>query len=210
MNRINLGIDVASLLALGILFLYGLGTGDSYNYWTVALGIVVMCVPIIFEVLGLSVLPWPVLLSVSTALLLHSGGRAAYLYETFPWWDNLTHLVSGVVVALLVTMAMLIVIERSTNIRIPARWVPFFIFVSVIAFEGMWEMIEFSIDQATGTMMQHSIEDTISDITTCMISGIVAGLGSAFYIHMASIKGPISGFDTGRLYDVLMRNTDER
>jgi uncharacterized membrane protein YjdF len=109
------------------------------------------------------------------------------LYHTSFWWDKLTHLVSGIAVASLVATVIIIVLQNAARLRIPARWVPFFILIAVMAMEAFWEIFEFTLDHTVGGNMQYPPPDTVNDIIYNFVSGIIAGLGAAYYISNASL-----------------------
>jgi len=60
-------------------------------------------------------------------------------------------------------------------------------------------MLEFTLDAIIGTVMQHSLTDTMEDIVTNIISGAVAGLAFAYYISKASLKDLIDSLNVERL-----------
>lgn len=163
-----------------------LGKG-SYEYWSVFFSMLLMAVPLILDRAGKATLPWTIVMCAGMALFLHSLGLTAGFYGLF-WWDKITHLMSGIAVASLVSMVLLIMMHHTETIKIPPRWFPFLLLVSVLAFEGLWEMLEFSMDAFRGTGMQHGLQDTANDMLTNAISGIVAGAGAAYFIGKSSVR----------------------
>jgi hypothetical protein len=205
MKRTSLWSTLIFTWLLGAMLLFSINKGDSYAYWTEACSIAVMWVPWLLDRLNLISLPYPVILCSSIALLLHSTGLVVNFYNTIPWWDTLTHFSSGIVVALLVTIVLMIVITYSTYVKIPGVWVPFLIVISVIAFEGSWEILEYTVDQIMRTVMQQGIEDTIGDIMTSTISGIVVGIGAAYCLQKVSIDSLVSGMNANHTVQILKR-----
>jgi hypothetical protein len=208
MRRIQVLITFVVSIALGTMLLFSFQIGDSYAYWTESFSIVLLLIPLMLEYLAFFALPWPVLLSASAALILHSSGLAIGLYA-ISWWDGITHFVSGIVVALLVMIVILVVLDNYPHISVPAKWVPFLILVAVIAFEGFWEIMEFGVDQIMGTTMQNGISDTVSDIITSSVAGIVSGIVTAVFTRKSSIKQLVVNMQTERLIRVLQKHASK-
>lgn len=205
MNRPAEVITGAFMAILAVMFFVSFEKGDSYAYWTTFFCIVLMAVPVLLDRTKKVSLPWPIVLCACTALFLHSLGLTVDLYNTVSWWDKVTHLMSGIVVASLVCLVLLVVLYHSDVIQIPAKWFPFLLLVSVVAFEGAWEIIEFGVDQSMGTVMQHGITDTVDDILTNTVSGLVAGIGAAYYIGKASIHQLVEGMKVEGTVEFLSR-----
>lgn len=188
MRNIRMSIIVGSAIALAVVLVLSILSGDSYSYSTQLFSILLLAIPAWCLKHDVMVLPWPILLGIGLSLFLHSLGLVTDLYNTTNWWDSITHFVSGITVASLAAIVLIIVIVFSEKTRVPVTWVPFLIFVSVLAMEGVWEILEFSLDHIIGTGMQHGLEDTMKDIVANSVSGIVAGLGFAYYISRASLR----------------------
>jgi hypothetical protein len=107
------------------------------------------------------------------------------LYYTTEWWSHFTHSVSGVVVGLIITTALLIIIHHARVLHVPSALVPFFIFISVLAFEGFWKIFEFTMDHTFNTVMGHGLEDLMNDNLSDTVVGIIMGLFAAYYVRQA-------------------------
>lgn len=193
MRNIRMSIIVASAIALAAMLVLSILSGDSYSYSTQLFSILLLAIPAWCLRRDVMVLPWPILTGIGLALFLHSMGLVTNLYNTTNWWDSITHFVSGITVASLAAIALIMVIVFSEKTRVPVTWVPFLIFVSVLSMEGVWEILEFSLDHVIGTGMQHGLEDTMKDIVANSLSGIVAGLGFAYYMSRASLHQLVDG-----------------
>lgn len=193
MRNKGMFIIVASAIALAVMMTLSLLSGDRYSYSTQLFSILLLAIPAWCLRHDVMVLPWPILTGIGLALFLHSLGLVTNLYNTTNWWDSITHFVSGITVASLAAIALIMVIVFSEKTRVPVTWVPFLIFVSVLSMEGVWEILEFSLDHIIGTGMQHGLEDTMKDIVANSLSGIVAGLGFAYYMSRASLCQLVDG-----------------
>ncbi len=188
-----MSIIAASAIALVVLLVLSILSGDRYSYSTQLFSILLLAIPAWCLKQNVMVLPWPILLGIGLSLFLHSLGLVTNMYNTTNWWDSITHFVSGITVASLAAIALIMVIMFSEKTKVPTSWIPFLILVSVLAMEGVWEILEFTLDQIIGTAMQHGLEDTMKDIVANTVSGIVAGLGFAFYISRASLHQLVDG-----------------
>ena len=194
-------IILASAAALAVMLVLGAMSGDSYVYSTLLFSILLLAIPAWCLKANMVVLPWPIYAGIGLSLGLHGLGLVTYLYNTTNWWDSITHFVSGVTVASLAAVVLLVVIVHSEETRVPMTWIPFLIFVSVLAMEGVWEILEFIVDMLMGTGMQHGLEDTMKDIVANTASGIIAGLGFAYYISRsrASLRDMVDALKVDRL-----------
>ncbi len=167
------------------MFGYSLAQGDHYAYWTEAFCLVLLWVPPLLSRRGVIELPYAVLLAIGASLSLHSLGLVTDWYLTTFWWDKITHLTSGVAVGALATIALLLVMDAEPAVRVPSKWVPMFVFLTVLSLEAVWEVMEFTLDSTIGTQMQHGILDTVNDIVTNAFSGVVVGVGAAVWVSRA-------------------------
>jgi hypothetical protein len=96
--RITLIFEVLLAVALAM------SIADMVIYWiaTAIFSMLLMTVPMILSVKNIIQLPWPMVVSIGLAFLLHNMGLVTHMYDNTFWWDKLTHLVSGVVIASLV------------------------------------------------------------------------------------------------------------
>lgn len=104
-----------------------------------------------------------------------------YYYET-DWWDKLMHVLTTVIIAAIVVMALMVVETYSKSIRVPSRWTPFFVFILVMMVGVTWEVFEFLIDKTFGTNMQHSLQDTTVDLATDLVGALIGALTGAIYL----------------------------
>jgi len=199
MKRMHMAIVVGSMLGLVAMLVLSVLAGDSYAYNTELASLLLLAIPAWCLVRETVVLPWPILLGIGLSLFLHSLGLVTGWYHTTGWWDGLTHFVSGITVAALAAVVLIVVIVSSKKIRVPVSWVPFLILTAVLTMEATWEILEFSIDAITGTVMQHGLADTMEDIMANTASGIIAGLGFALYISRASLRELVDGMRVGRV-----------
>jgi|GEM_PF-1115713 len=186
-----------SLIILGMLFI-SLSEGDSYAYSTELISLIILWIPPFLAWRQIIDLPWPAILFMGITLFLHSLGLVTLWYYSTFWWDKLTHFATGILVASLVAMGLLIILKYSKTIRIPNKWLAFFVFVAVLASEVFWEVFEFAMDSAVGTNMQHSLVDTINDILSNVVTGIIAGVGAAYFIRHDSLDSFIRGLNVER------------
>jgi hypothetical protein len=207
-NRLLAMAAAPFMAVLGIGVVFGLLTGKgTYIASTCFWSIVILSIPLILDRHERVTLPWPVVLCAGIALILHAIGLIMEMYGMF-WWDKLTHLVSGIVVASLVSLVLLVILHYSKTIRIPSKWFPFLLIISVLAFEGVWEILEFTVDHTMGTGMQYGFGDTVNDITTNLISGILAGFGASYFIGKSSVDKIVEGMKVEKTVRFLQKHVD--
>lgn len=168
------------------MLLYSISANESYWAFTALFSMLLMAVPYLLETKDVIHLPWPIVVSIGLAFLLHNLGLVTYWYDTSYWWDKITHLVSGVVIASLVAIEILLLDQRTESIYIPPEWYVFLVPIAILTLEAIWEILEFFVDLTLHTGMQHSLEDTVNDITTNLFSGLIGGLGVMIYLRRHS------------------------
>lgn len=138
---------------------------------------------------GLPLDPW-LALWITTAVFLHTLGSAG-LYGQIYWWDNLTHAMSGSLVAAVGYTAAHAIDLHSDDIHVPRRFFFVYLFVVVLSFGVIWELFEFGLDiiaAETGLPMplaQHGLDDTVRD---AMFNSLGALLVAVFgQVHLSDI-----------------------
>jgi hypothetical protein len=177
MRKKTLLITLLFTILLLAMMSYSIMDGDVYGVVTAVACIALLWVPATLEQMDIITHPWPIVMSAGIALSLHCLGLVTDWYNTTFVWDKITHLFSGIVLGSLVAVQLMIMDRQIKTVAIPPAWFLFLITASILTLESVWEIIEFSFDQLIGTSMQHSLVDTVNDVITNTISGIVAGLG---------------------------------
>ncbi|NLI73847.1 MAG: hypothetical protein GX369_03625 [Euryarchaeota archaeon] len=208
MRRRGMLVLLVSAIVLGVMFVLSVFKGDSYAYSTLLVSILLLIIPASCIKNNVIVLPWPILVSIGLSLSLHGLGVLTSLYQT-SWWDIITHFVSGVTVASLAAILLIVTIVSSDKIMVPVSWIPFLLFVTVLAMEGIWEIMEFTFDNIIGTGMQHGLNDTMKDIAVNALSGIVAGVGFAYYISKASLDDLVESLRVERVVEWARNKFDD-
>lgn len=105
------------------------------------------------------------------------AGSAANLYSALPGWDKVVHFYSGILVgwAILFALGRLGILDRE---RFPI--VAFIVQCAVMASAAGWEICEFVSDHLLGTHAQHDNLDTMGDIISATLGGVVMLLLARF------------------------------
>lgn len=133
--------------------------------------------------------PW-LALWITTAVFLHSLGSAG-LYGGIFWWDNLTHAMSASLVAGAGYTVARAVDLHSPDVHIPRRFVFVYIFVIVLSFGVVWELMEFGLDilsGATGLTMplaQHGLDDTVKDLMFNSLGALIVAVFGQ--VHLSDV-----------------------
>jgi len=128
-------------------------------------------------------LPPEVDLITTVLLFLHYVlGEYNGFYVRFEWWDLFLHAFNSI---LLGTIGFVFVYALLATSRVTAK--PFFIFLFSIFFTVfigvIWELFEFSIDQAFGFNMQKSgLVDTMTDLIVDLFGAIAVAAVGFYYI----------------------------
>ena len=104
----------------------------------------------------------------SLALALQAGGEAAGLYDSVPWFDNVTHFSLPFFLAptLYIALARADLVpdpKDETHLR---HYVGMFVvaFSFGVALGGLWEIWEWVSDRTFGSSLQLGVDDTVGDL----------------------------------------------
>ncbi len=199
MRRQTRAITVMTEAILLTMLLFSISQWRTYWISTLILSQLLMLLPLALEAKKVILLPWPIVLGAALSLLLHGLGLLTEWYDTVFWWDKVTHMTSGVVLSTLVAIEVLLLDLRTESIRIPSIWYLFIIPIAILTLEGIWEILEYTIDVLLGTGMQHSLTDTVNDVVTNLISGFVGGIGVVLYLRRRSVDEFVASLEAARL-----------
>jgi hypothetical protein len=174
---------------------------EMVSYWafTAFFSVLLMPVPALLAAKDVIKLPWPIVVSIGLALVLHNLGLVTYWYDTSFWWDKLTHLMSGVVIAALVAIELILLDQLTESIYIPPIWYLFLVLIAILTLEAVWEMLEFMVDMLLQLQMQHSLVDTANDVITNLASGLIGGVGVVYYLKRHSADELIANLHAEKL-----------
>jgi len=133
-------------------------------------------VPMIFRRAKIMKLPMLFVLIIEVAIFLHGYGVLFMQYDDLLWYDSVTHTVSSVVVGLCVFYALMVVDGHDKKVRLGKRGLSIFIVLVMLALSVYWEVFELVVDVISGTNMQYSPFDTMRDMLSNTLGGIVVAL----------------------------------
>ncbi len=127
----------------------------------------------------------PIEFEISMVLLIYGSiflGEIKGYYSTFWWWDLVLHTLTGIIVGLVGFLILLTLYKRKRIIAAPAS-IAVLSFSIAAAIGGVWEILEFSMDQLFGFNMQKSgLVDTMWDIIVNNIGALLAALVGYLYL----------------------------
>ena len=113
-------------------------------------------------------------------------GEVHGYYLRFWWWDLVLHAGSGFLLGVLGFLLVYVMNEKKEiELDLKPGFVALFTFVFAIALGTLWEVFEFGMDQAFGTIMQKPMLGDFSGLTDTMYDLMVDAFG-AFIIAMLS------------------------
>lgn len=141
---------------------------------------------------------------ITVATALHAFGSLG-LYHRFSWYDEITHVVSAMLVAGVGYAAFRAFERHSPEVDVTPEFRAVFIVVFALAFGVVWEVLEFTAVQLARSLGVQSPVTVfgIDDIVTDFVANAVGGT-------LVALRGlprfdDLAGFFTRRL-----RSTDER
>lgn len=128
-------------------------------------------------------LPLPFILS-TTAFIFGSifMGEAFDFYERFWWWDIALHGFSAVGFGLIGFLFIFMLFEGDRYAAPPSA-MAFLAFCLAMTVGGLWEIFEFTMDQALGLNMQKSgLNDTMGDMIVDAFGASIGALSGYLYL----------------------------
>ncbi len=132
------------------------------------------------------VLPVELNLWIVLALFLHVIGGVSGFYDNVTGWDHLTHAMSSSLIAALGFVAVVVLDKYVDSISLPGPFLAFFIVMFTMAIGVSWELMEYVVDEMTGTNMQYSLSDTMVDLLFDSLAGLIVAAGGTFYLRHVS------------------------
>ncbi len=134
------------------------------------------------------VLPVELNFWIVLALFLHVIGGVSGFYDDVPWWDHLTHAMSASLVAALGFVMVLVLDKYVDSIYLPRAFLAVFIVMFTMAVGVFWELMEYAIDQLTGSRLQYgpSPDDTMLDLLFDAFGGFMVAAVGAHYLKHSS------------------------
>lgn len=173
----------AAMLAVA---LAGVVTGNLTWVPGSAVALVVSEVPSILRRDLRLVLPVELNLWIVLALFLHVIGGFSGFYDNLPGWDHLTHAMSSSLIAALGFVGVVVLDKYVDSIRLPGSFLAFFIVMFTMALGVAWELMEYVVDELSGSMMQYSLSDTMVDLLFDSFAGFIVAAYGAYYLRHTS------------------------
>lgn len=113
-------------------------------------------------------------------------GEVLHFYGHFFWWDDVMHIISGLLISLGVVLWLQLAGQR--GIRLP-KWARLLlIFTITLTVAALWEFAEFGSDQLLGTHSQDSLTDTMMDMLDAALG---ASIIMCIYARLLIRKGSL-------------------
>lgn len=143
----------------------------------------------------------PHIISSTSVVFIFCGlylGEVADFYTAFWWWDDMLHILSGIILGL-VGFLLIYFLNSRFSMNLSPVFVGLFALTFAVFLGVMWEIFEFVADAVRGSNMQRwsapddvvligreyqglGLRDTMSDLIVDVIGGLLAGV-YAFYLY---------------------------
>lgn len=115
---------------------------------------------------------------ITTAMVLHTIGSLA-LYHQYSWYDEVTHIVSGTIIAGVGYASFRALEIHSDDITVTSELRAVFVVVFVLAAGIFWEILEF----AFGSLIPvYGIDDIVTDMIANTIGGVIVAVWGTSYV----------------------------
>jgi len=173
---------------IGMLFI-GIERGSAAVVVNTGVGLLVIQLPPLLDrdfdiTLDVGLTLW-----ITSAVWLHALGVVGLpmlglsnFYRDIWWWDHLTHALSSSVVAAVGYTTVRAFDRHSDEVYLPPKFAFVFILLFVLAFGVFWEVIEFTITEAStyfgssNVLTQYGLDDTLLDLVFDSIGAVVVAI----------------------------------
>ena len=132
------------------------------------------------------VLPVELNLWIVLALFLHVIGGVSGFYDNLPGWDHVTHAMSSSLIAALGFVIVAALDKYVESIYLPTPFLSLIIVMFTMAMGVSWELMEYVIDEISGSNMQYSLSDTMVDLLFDLLAGLIVAVGGMYYLRYGS------------------------
>ena len=197
------GVLAYSILALD--YWYHSSKGGLENavltFFPYMLAILGLTILLIMGRKGIYIFPIPIVLAISSVLMMHDIGIYFGLYDTFiDWWDKVAHYVAAVIVAY-VAFFFLVYLERyGRTIRLTPAFIVLFTMAFTCTFGVGWEIYELMSDEILGSTMQYmSFIDTMQDMISDILGALTISAVGLWWLKRHSIEEFVKHFSADKL-----------
>ena len=156
------------------------------------------------------VLPVELNFWIVLALFTHILGIFSGFYDNLPGWDHLTHAMSASLVAALGFVVVVAIDKYAESIDLPPAFLALFIVMFTMAIGVIWELMEFIVDETTGSLLQYSLSDTMLDLLFDAIGGLLVASAGSYYLTHTSVDHFVDSLNVGPAKDRVEKFIERR
>jgi len=190
LSRTPLGGYITLFLQVMIILII-VDSAMARNYSYVFGGFIVLLLTLVPMLMDRQIhitIPWWLTFLIVLSLYLHIAGQYFDWYTSFyPYYDKIAHLISGTTVAL-IGFTLVLLLDQYTENNFNRPVIIFMIIMFTMAFGGLWEIFEYTVDTFLGVEMQHGLDDTMLDMIFVLVGAIVVAALGNFYLRRVSKK----------------------
>ncbi len=114
-------------------------------------------------------------------------GQFGGLYDRWHWYDAFLHFISAIAFGF-IGFLLLYIYYVHNKLKLPRVLILLFAFLFSVGIGGIWEIIEYGLDNFLGTNMQvGSLDDTMIDLILNALGGFVAVVLCSLYVSRVHI-----------------------
>ncbi|NEU57889.1 hypothetical protein [Halorussus sp. MSC15.2] len=192
-ERLAVHLLQAGLVAIAA---YGLLSGEMGVAVNAVVALAVTFVPALLRRDACVSMDVSYVLWLAVAVFLHAVGMLGP-YQNVPWYDAVTHALSASIVAGAGYATVETIHRNSERTTLPEELQFVFVFIFVMAFGVLWEIIEFGAELLAGfvgakVLVQYGLDDIVNDLVFNQVGALV-----------------VAGWDASRPEEVVDEATDD-
>lgn len=183
---VTAGLSWFMKLLMVILLPVELYKGDYLFSVLLVLSVVLSLIPSLVEKSYKVTLPFELDFLITFSIFLNTFmGEGLDFYQRVWLYDKALHIYGSAVFGLLAFVAVY-TLKYTRRIRLSLPFVGFFTIIFTMALGGVWEIMEFTVDNLFDKTTQDSLDDTMWDLINDLIGGLVTAAIGMLYVRYSN------------------------
>ena len=200
------GVVISYILKIVMIILFFIAIFRDDWTWIFGclIAIIISLIPSILKRNYKVTLPWILDLMITATLFVHVAGGIFNFYHSIPLYDKFAHFISSILIAFLAFVVIYILDEHWDGLHMDKYAMAFFVVMTTMAMGVIWEFNEWTTDLIFGTNEQWGLNDTMTDLVTDTIGGIIIAVVGVNMIKKGGLQ--IMTKDLGKWVDAQINN----
>ena len=183
---VTAGLSWFMKLLMVLLLPVELYKGDYLFSILLVFSVVLSLIPSLVERSYRVTLPFELDLLITLSIFLNTFmGEGMNFYQKVRLYDKALHIYGSAVVGLL-AFVVVYTLHYTRKVRLSLPFIGFFTFTFAMAMGGIWEIMEFAVDNIFGKTTQNGLADTMWDLVNDFVGGVITAAVGMLYVKYSN------------------------